>query len=79
MPNLSPEGRRRKTLAILAEWLLRLGRRQPVVLLVEDLHWIGRSTLEILGTVLEQVPTAPILAPRGSRSSSDYDHPIGNR
>jgi len=62
LANLSPEGRRRKTLAILAEWLLRLGRQQPVVLLFEDLHWVDPSTQELLGTILEQVPMASVLA-----------------
>ncbi len=62
LPNLSPEGRRRKTLALLAEWLLRLGRQQPVVLLFEDLQWVDPSTQDLLGTILEQVPMASVLA-----------------
>jgi class 3 adenylate cyclase/predicted ATPase len=59
---LSPEARRRRTLEILSEWLLRLGNVQPVVLLFEDLQWADPSTLELLNAILEQIPTASVLA-----------------
>jgi class 3 adenylate cyclase len=61
VPGLSPEDQRKQTLDLLREWLLRLGQQQPVVMVVEDLHWLDPSTLELLGTVLEQAPTAQIL------------------
>jgi class 3 adenylate cyclase/tetratricopeptide (TPR) repeat protein len=60
-PGLGPEGLRRKTLALLVEWLLRLGREQPAILLVEDLHWLDPSTLELLGHVIEQLPAERVL------------------
>ena len=60
-PALSPEGMRKKTLALLTEWLLRLGQHQPLVLLLEDLHWMDPTSLELVGRILEQVPTAGVL------------------
>jgi tetratricopeptide (TPR) repeat protein len=60
-PALSPEVLRKKTIALLVEWLLRLGRQQPAILLVEDLHWMDPSTLELLGQVLEQLPAERLL------------------
>jgi len=60
-PDLSPEGLRKKTFALATEWLLRLGRRQPLVLLMEDLHWMDPSSIEHLGMVLEQIPAASVL------------------
>jgi class 3 adenylate cyclase/tetratricopeptide (TPR) repeat protein len=60
-PVLGPEGRRKQTLELLTEWVLRLGREQPLVLLMEDLHWVDPSTLELLGMVLDQVARAPVL------------------
>jgi class 3 adenylate cyclase/tetratricopeptide (TPR) repeat protein len=60
-PALSPEALRKKTLALLVELLLRLGRQQPAILLVEDLHWMDPSTLELLGQVLEQLPAERVL------------------
>jgi predicted ATPase/class 3 adenylate cyclase len=55
---LSPEAQRRKTLEALVQWFLALGAAQPIVLVVEDLHWVDPSTVELLGMLLDQVPTA---------------------
>ncbi|MBI4517523.1 MAG: AAA family ATPase [Deltaproteobacteria bacterium] len=76
-PNLSPEGLRLKTLKLLTEWLLRLSRQQPVVLLVEDLHWIDPSTLEILGSILEETPAERVLMLVTYRP--DFEPPWGAR
>ncbi len=76
-PASTPEARRRRTLSLLAEWLLRLGRQQPVVLLAEDLHWVDPSTRELLGQILEQVPTASVLALYTYRP--DFESPWAGR
>jgi class 3 adenylate cyclase/predicted ATPase len=60
-PTLSPEERREQTLELLTEWVLRLGREQPVVLLMEDLHWVDPSTVELLGMILERITREPVL------------------
>src|SRR4030095_13033239 len=41
--------------------LLELAERQPVLLIVEDLHWTDPTTLEWLNLVLDQTPTASLL------------------
>jgi predicted ATPase/class 3 adenylate cyclase len=61
VPDLSPEGLRKKTLFLMCEWLLRLARQQPVILLVEDLHWIDPSSTELIAQFLEQLPTERVL------------------
>jgi class 3 adenylate cyclase/tetratricopeptide (TPR) repeat protein len=76
-PGLSPEGLRNKTLALLVELLLRLGRQQPAILLVEDLHWMDPSTLELLGQVIMQLPTARVLLLLTHRP--DFEPPWGVR
>jgi predicted ATPase len=58
---MAPELRRRKTLEVLAAWNLALGELQPMVLLVEDLHWCDPSSLELLGRLVEQSSTARVL------------------
>ena len=45
----------------LAELLRRAGRRQPVVLVVEDLHWIDAGTQSWLNHLLGTLATARIL------------------
>jgi predicted ATPase len=37
--SLSPEQQRRRLLATLIEWLLGAARAQPLVIVIEDLHW----------------------------------------
>jgi class 3 adenylate cyclase/predicted ATPase len=60
-PGLSPEAQRRKTLEALSRWLFALSERQPLVLVVEDLQWADASSVEFLGSLIDQVPTASIL------------------
>ena len=58
--SLSAEAQRRKTLEALAAWLFAIGEERPVVMLIEDLHWIDPSSLELLEALVEQVPTARV-------------------
>ncbi len=58
---LSSELQRRKTIELLAQWTLAISAVQPLVLLVEDLHWCDPSSLELLGYLVAQSPTARVL------------------
>ncbi|MGH7895577.1 MAG: AAA family ATPase, partial [Candidatus Binatia bacterium] len=58
---MSPELQRRKTIELLAQWTLAMSAVQPLVVLVEDLHWCDASSLELLGRLVEQSPTARVL------------------
>jgi class 3 adenylate cyclase/predicted ATPase len=58
---LTPQQQKQQTLDILVAWLLAEAERQPVLVVWEDLHWADPSTLEMLGLVLEQAPTVPML------------------
>src|SRR5205823_3229352 len=59
--NLSPQRQRQKTLETIVAILLELAERQPVLFIVEDLHWTDPTTLELLNLVLDQTPTASLL------------------
>ena len=58
---LTPQRQKQKTLEALLTWLLVLTEQQPVLFVVEDLHWIDPSTLEFLTLLVEQGPTARLL------------------
>ncbi len=58
---LTPQRQKQKTLEALLTWLLALTEPQPVLFVVEDLHWIDPSTLEFLTLLVEQGPTARLL------------------
>jgi predicted ATPase len=57
----SPELQRKLTMEALVAWTLALAEQQPLVMLYEDLHWCDPSTVELLGLLLAQCPTAPVL------------------
>jgi len=58
---MSPELQRRKTIDLLARWNLAMSEVQPLVVFVEDLHWCDTSTLELVGHLIAQSPTARVL------------------
>ena len=45
----------------IRQLLLRESRRQPLCLVVEDLHWIDAETQAVLDALVENIPTAAIL------------------
>src|SRR5215471_6854646 len=57
---LTPQQHRQRTLDTLVALLLGRAEQQPVLLVVEDLRWSDPTTLEWLGLVMDQGPTAPI-------------------
>jgi class 3 adenylate cyclase/tetratricopeptide (TPR) repeat protein len=59
--NLSPQRQRQKTLETIVAILLELAEHQPVLFIVEDLHWTDPTTLELLNLVIDQTPTASVL------------------
>jgi class 3 adenylate cyclase len=58
---LTPQQEKQQTQDALAAWLLEEAERQPMLAVYEDLHWADPSTLENIGLLVEQVPTAPML------------------
>ena len=58
---MNPDVQRRKTMELLAQWNLAISAIQPLVLLVEDLHWCDASSLELLGRIIAQSATARVL------------------
>src|SRR5215831_7809072 len=58
--HLTPHQQRQRTLETLVALLLGRAAQQPVLLVVEDLHWSDPTTLEWLGLMMDQEPTAPI-------------------
>jgi class 3 adenylate cyclase/predicted ATPase len=58
--NLSPQRQRQKTLESIVAMLLELAEQQPVLFILEDLHWTDPTTLEFLSLLVEQVPAAAL-------------------
>jgi class 3 adenylate cyclase/predicted ATPase len=58
---LTPQQQKQQTLDVLVAWLAAEAERQPVLVAWEDLHWADPTTLEMLGLLVEQAPTVPML------------------
>ena len=54
---LTPEQQRQRTFDAVLALVEALAAQQPLLLIVEDLHWVDPSTLELLTLLLDQVPT----------------------
>jgi class 3 adenylate cyclase len=59
--DLTPEQRRQKTLEALMAQLAGLARRQPVLMIFEDVHWIDPTSLEVLGRTVDRIKALPVL------------------
>ena len=58
---LSPEQRRQRTLEALTAQLAGLARQRPVLMIVEDAHWIDPTSLEVFGRTVDRIKTLPAL------------------
>jgi predicted ATPase len=58
---LTPQQLKQQTEDLLVAWTLEEAERQPILQVWEDLHWADPSTLDFLGLLVEQAPTAPLL------------------
>jgi predicted ATPase len=58
---LSPETIKTRTFDTLRQLHLRGSRQRPLLLEVEDLHWIGQTSEDYLLPLVESLVGAPIL------------------
>ena len=61
LPNLSPQRKKERTLEALIRQLEGLARRQPVLMVFEDAHWIDPTSRELLDLTVERVRDLPML------------------
>jgi predicted ATPase len=59
--DLSPQRKKERTLAALLRQLQALVRRQPVLMIFEDLHWIDPTSRELLDLTVEKITELPVL------------------
>jgi class 3 adenylate cyclase/predicted ATPase len=59
--DLTPERLKERIEEALVTLNLEEAERRPVVAVWEDVHWADPSTLDVLGQLIDQVPTVPML------------------
>jgi class 3 adenylate cyclase/tetratricopeptide (TPR) repeat protein len=60
-PQLTPQRQKQKTLEVILALVRAHAAQQPVLFIVEDLHWVDPSTLELLTLLIDQEPSDRIL------------------
>jgi class 3 adenylate cyclase/tetratricopeptide (TPR) repeat protein len=76
-PTLDPAQRRQQTLDAVRRLLLREARQQPLLLIVEDLHWIDGETQALLDSLVESLGSARLLLLVNYRP--EYQHTWSNK
>jgi predicted ATPase len=72
-PDLPVERQRQLTIDTLVGLWLTRARHQPVLFVVEDLHWVDPSTIDLLTQLLEHVPASRLLVVLSART--DFTSP----
>ena len=75
--DLTPQQQRQQTLTAVLSIVLALAEQQPVLVIVEDLHWVDPSTQELLDLLIDQTPTLPLFVVLTCRPT--FQHPWGLR
>ncbi len=65
---LTPAQRKAATIALLVDEIVRLGETDPVLLVLEDAHWIDATTLEMMTRLADSIG-AGAAACRGDRAA----------
>jgi class 3 adenylate cyclase/tetratricopeptide (TPR) repeat protein len=73
----SPALQKRRTFESLVAWLCERAAEHPVLSIWEDLHWADPSTLELLGLLIERLPSVSIMTALTFRSG--FAPPWSNR
>ena len=58
---ISPEGKKDRLIEIMKQILLKGSEIRPLVMAIEDLHWVDKSTEDVLKYFLESIPGVKIL------------------
>ncbi|HEX6143902.1 MAG TPA: AAA family ATPase [Geminicoccaceae bacterium] len=59
--DLTPQQLKARAYEVFNDQLIGLARRQPVLLIIEDVHWIDPSSLELFHRLVERVERIPAL------------------
>src|SRR5713226_1350030 len=77
IPVMDAAARRRKIFDAVRALSLRGARLRPLVLVIEDLHWVDPSTEEYLASVIDSVASVPLMLVLTYRVG--YNPPFGSR
>jgi class 3 adenylate cyclase len=63
-----PSERRNRLFSAVMDWVVGSAQRRPLVIALEDLHWLDPSSLELVGYLVERIRMLPVLMLHSMRS-----------
>ena len=75
--HMDPQLRRKRTLDAVKQILVRESVRQPLIIMIEDLHWIDGESEAVLNLLADSIAMAPILMLVNYRP--EYRHDWSNK
>jgi predicted ATPase len=60
LPSMSPERQKLRTLEVLVAIVVSFAAEKPLMMIVEDLHWIDPTSRQLLAQLIDQVATVPL-------------------
>jgi predicted ATPase len=61
LPTFPPEEQKRRLQSVCLQVILQCAAKQPLCLLMEDLHWLDNSSQELLDLLVTSLPRQPVL------------------
>ena len=75
--NLEPRQKRERTFEAIRDLLIYMSRKQPIIIVVDDLHWIDKTSEDFLDYLIGWLTNAKILLLLLYRP--EYKHPWGSK
>ncbi len=79
LAHLDPKGRQRRLVNILGRLLAQGASETPLILALEDLHWVDDASLEVLSRLVVGIDQLPILVITLFRPETEWQPPWQNR
>ena len=73
MPNLDPDEKKERIFTALINNMFALAKTKPLLIKIEDVHWIDPTTLELMGRMIKSLKGHNILLLITSRPGFDAD------
>lgn len=70
--SMSADQQKEETFGVLLHWMSQLASQAPLILLLEDAHWIDPTSNDLLDRAVERIRNLPVLAIVTSRTTSEY-------
>jgi class 3 adenylate cyclase/tetratricopeptide (TPR) repeat protein len=74
---LAPQQKKERTFEAIRNLLIRMSQEKPLILVIEDLHWMDKTSEELLDYLIGWVVGSPILLLLLYRP--EYTHPWGSK